>query len=54
MPGPFTALLEAGGIDGFVVIVIVGLEGGEGRMALLPDAAILGLVDQNPADPGAK
>ena len=48
MAGPFARLLETGRIDCFVVVVIVGLEGREGRMPLLADAAILGLVDQIP------
>src|SRR5262249_42508499 len=54
VPCQFTALLEARRIDGFVGVVIVRLEGGKSRMALLTHTAILSLVYQNPADPGTQ
>lgn len=41
VPGPLAGLLETGGIDCFLIVIVVGLEGREGCMALLADATIL-------------
>src|SRR5215510_16454712 len=49
----FARLMEAGGVHGFLVVVFAGFEGRKGRMALLTDSPILGLMNQNPEDPGS-